>query len=149
MYSVNCKTGKKTKAFSSPILPMGACGQYLYGMTPKPGSGHEPAYIWKISGNKLKKAGRLDAGMDPDGLRVVNKKLYFASYKGSGRDNMTVYQSALNGKGRKKLFNITEPNSTIYLMDVDKSSITAFVHTAKGSLQYVYDIKTGKLTKTS
>ncbi len=149
LYSVDSRTGKKTKAVTN-CLPLSAYGQYLYAYSTKEiASGPRTAYIWKVSGNKMKNIGKLgDKIFVRNGPIVYRGKLYYASYEGIGMNNMTVYRSNLDGTRPKKLFNLDSNGeyAQIVLSGVHAKTIDVDVFTTSGWMYYEYNLKTGKVT---
>lgn len=146
LYSVNVKNHKKTK-ISGKCYIAASSGKYMYGDTEKPmDTGAYPVYVWKISGNSVKKVKTL--GKFIFGTTVVNNKVYYASYPDRSQKKMTVYSCNLNGSSRKKLFQLEGQGDfcQVLISDVTEETITAYVSGDKPG-NYVYTIKTGKLKK--
>lgn len=144
LYSVDIKTGKKTKVLSS-FRVLTASGAWIYGyktdvMTP----GSHPIQIWKISGNRVKAVGKLDESVEE--VRISKGKLYTSSSSG---DEFCVYRSSMKGTGRKKLFSIKPgPGGYGWIYEVTASSVIVGSTSADGvTTQYTWDLKTGKLTE--
>lgn len=148
-YSVNYKTGKKVKVISS-FFPMTSYGPYIYGITDTHFSGPHPIYIWKASGNKMKKIGKVGDSLYQEPL-IVNKKLYYGMFEDPDTGSMTVYRSNLNGTGRKKLFTMEppSPDAILSVVGVAKNKITVTANTLDGFITYEYNMKTGKLSRVS
>lgn len=146
LYCVNIKTHKNTKVSDNCYIAASS-GKYMYGDTEKPmDTGAYPAYVWKASGNSIKKVKTL--GKHIFGTTVVNNKVYYASYPDSSQKNMTVYSCNVNGSGRKKLFQLKGQGDfcQVLISNVTAETITAYVSGDKPGT-YVYTIKTGKLKK--
>ncbi len=150
LYCVDIRTGKSTRAISACKVVC-AGGQYLYGFkthVADPWANPHPLYRWKISGNRMKLAGKV--GDRISNAQIVGKKVYYASYGKDGVRNMTVFQSNLNGSGRKKLFSLKAKgsNGTARMVYVEDGIISAYVidEILGKSTEYEYNIKTGKLT---
>ncbi len=151
LYCVDTRTGKKTKAISACDFVC-AGGQYLYGYkvhVADPMLNPQPLYRWKISGNRMKAAGKV--GNRIGQILVDGKKVYYAAYGQDGVKEMTVFQSSLNGSGRKTLFSLkaSGPGGIAQLSGVEKGKVGAFVIDdvpGHGTTEYEYDIKTGKLS---
>lgn len=154
LYTVNYKTGKKVKAITS-FLQEKAFGPYIYGQL---GDSYEkfiqnPIYIWKASGNKMKKIGKL---IDfPSNVPVIlNNKVYFGTNTGGDTSILEVYKSNPNGKGRKKLFTLKSETGTMSLLYVMKDKIAVIERVDGGDMYgetafYAYDMKTGKISKVA
>ena len=102
--------------------------------------------ILKLSGNSTKKIGTL--GSRIYGFKFANGKLYYGQYSGAGKmNNLTVYSSKLDGKSKKKLFNVSVKSKygQIYIDTVNSKKVT--VNSTSGA-KYEYDLKTKKLKKT-
>lgn len=148
LYVVNYKTGKKVKAIT-PLRPLGASGPYIYGQVVGNNDSYlQPVYIWKASGNKMKRTGKLCLFLSGS-MSVVNKKIYFGINPGANKSVLEVYKCNLNGKGRKKLFTLKSPGGEIFVTDNRDGIISILEEKDSSKIEYKYNIKTGKLSKVS
>lgn len=146
LYSVNVTTKKKTKEVSNCCITTSK-GKFMYGDKSKAtDSGAYPLYIWKITGNSIKKVKTM--GKYTFGTAVVKNKVYYASYPNSSQKKMTVYCCNLDGSSRKKLFTLKGEGNfcQVLISKVNGKTITAYVSGDKPG-EYIYTIKTGKLRK--
>lgn len=146
LYSVNVTTKKKTKEVSNCCITTSK-GKFMYGDKSKAtDSGAYPLYIWKITGNSIKKLKTM--GKYTFGTTVVKNKVYYASYPDSSQKKMTVYCCNLDGSNSKKLFTFKGKGSycQVLISDVNEKTITVYV-SGENPAEYVYTIKTGNLKK--
>lgn len=146
LYAVNIKSGKKRKV-SGRCSIVAAKGKYMYGNADKVSdTGAYPVYVWKITGNSVKKIKTL--GKFIFGTTIVKNKAYFASYPDSSQKKMTVYSCRVDGSQRKKLFVLEGKGDfcQVLISDINEKTITVFVSGDEPG-EYMYTIKNGKLKK--
>lgn len=149
MLRVNAQTGKK-KTVAKKCAPLCGSGKYIYGQTSLiTDTSASPVNIWKVTGSGVKKVKTL--GKRIFGTAVVGRKIYYASYKGNGMKNMTVYCCKANGSGRKKLFSLKakgQYGQALIMVNADEKTITATRSRADGGTDvYTYSISSRRLKK--
>ncbi len=148
LYTVNYKTGKKVKAIKS-LWPFATYGPYIYGCVDNNYDPfYQPVYIWKASGNKMKRIGKLCTYMSGS-MSIMNKKIYYGTNPGGDTSMLNVYSSNLNGKGRKELFTLKSKGGEIFVTENKNNIITVVEYIDNSQIVYKYNTKTGKLSKAS
>ena len=146
LYAVDIKTKNKAK-ISGKCSITAASGRYMYGNAEKASdTGAYPVFIWKISGNSVKKGKTL--GKFIFGTTAIKNKIYYASYPDSRQKKMTVYRCSPDGSNRRKLFILEGKGDfcQVLISDINEETVTAYLSGDEPG-EYIYTIKTGKLKK--
>lgn len=148
------KTTKKLKKVKKSLYITGASGKYMIAMGYVPSdTTPNAAWIYKVNGDSIKKVKTL--GNSVSGMKIVNGKIYFASYtdNGDSKQTMKVCTCDLNGQNKKVLFTRNIDNELAYANVEEFNEDTIVFVEGDGisdtSKEYVYDIASGEIQEVN